>query len=142
MIDNKSHRIELLNSFDSSVEVELYASDHWTRQADFPGELPFSDFSVASLEDRLYVFGKLNIHLIKVGVIFHKFMIFRYLNGKHEFSGGNRKGYSQKSVYVGEKTERGLEWTAAPNLLKERQYHRSVTIENQIYHIGGDTNIK
>ena len=41
------------------------------------------------------------------------------------------------SVYVGEKTERGLEWTAAPDLLKERYCHRSITIDNKIYHIGG-----
>ena len=39
---------------------------------------------------------------------------------------------------MGEKTERGLEWTAAPDLLKARHGHRSITIENKIYHIGGD----
>ena len=79
MIENKSRWIELLNSFESGLEVELYTSGHWTRQADFPGESYFYYFSVASLEDRLYVFGKLNILLIEVGFIFRKFMIFRYI---------------------------------------------------------------
>ena len=78
MIENKSHWIELSNSFDSGLEVEVYTSGHWTRQADFPGEKYFYYFSVASLEDKLYVFGKMNILLIKVGFIFHKFMIIRY----------------------------------------------------------------
>ena len=52
------------------------------------------------------------------------------------FSGGYESG-TRSSVYVGEKTIRGLEWTAAPDLLKERYAHRSITIENKIYHIGG-----
>ena len=72
MIENKSHLIELLNSFDSGSEVELYTSGHWTRQADFPGGNNFWYFSVASLEDKLYVFGKLNILSIKVGFTFHQ----------------------------------------------------------------------
>ena len=52
----------------------------------------------------------------------------------------NFQGYSptRSSVYVGEKTERGLEWTPAPELLGPRYAHRSITIENTIHHIGGD----
>ena len=59
---------------------------------------------------------------------------------KHLFSGGYYP--TRSSVYVGEKTEGGLEWTAAPDLLKERYQHRSITIENHIYHIGGASNTK
>ena len=41
---------------------------------------------------------------------------------------------------MGQKTEQGLVWTAAPDLLEKRGYHRSLTIEDRIYHVGGTDN--
>ena len=80
-------------------------------------------------------------------MLYYQIIIYIYINENHELSGGwvyNEGPWS--SVYVGEKTGRGLEWTPfTVDLLKKRSYHRSVTIENHIYHIGGinqETNIE
>ena len=94
-----------MNSFESELVVELYANNQWTRQADFPGEKSFSEFSVASLEDRLYVFGKLNIHLIKVGFIFHKFMIFRYLMVNMNFQAATAEMQDHKNQFMWERKQ-------------------------------------
>ena len=52
--------------------------------------------------------------------------------------GSNRDG---KSVHIGRMTDLGLEWTKGPELLIARRGHRSISIENHIYHIGGGGNL-
>ena len=38
-------------------------------------------------------------------------------------------------------TDLGLEWTKGPELLIAREGHRSISIENQVYHFGGYGNL-
>ena len=38
-------------------------------------------------------------------------------------------------------TDLGLEWTKGPELLIGRHAHRSISIENQVYHFGGSGNL-
>ena len=52
--------------------------------------------------------------------------------------GASRDG---KSVHIGRMTDLGLEWTKGPELLIARERHRSILIENRIYHIGGSGNL-
>ena len=62
------------------------------------------------------------------------------INWKFIFiSGGyNHKSESLQSVWLGKMTRLGLKWSKGPDLLLSRDGHRSITVGNQIYHIGGD----
>ena len=48
---------------------------------------------------------------------------------------GHRIGL--KSVTLGRMTKLGLEWSKGPDLLLPRWGHRSIVVDNQIYHIAG-----
>ena len=48
--------------FGSNNEVELYESGNWYNQPRFPEEDSFYDYSVATYEDLLYVFGEFNFY--------------------------------------------------------------------------------
>ena len=113
--------------FGSNNEVELYESGNWYNQPRFPEEDYFYYYSVATYEDLLYVFGELNFY-------FDRHFITQFF-----ISGGrNRDG---KLVHIGRMTDLGLEWTKGPELLIARERHRSILIENRIYHIGGSGNL-
>ena len=46
----------------SDNDVELYASGNWYNQPRFPEDDYFCDYSVATYEDQLYVFGEFNFY--------------------------------------------------------------------------------
>ena len=55
------------------------------------------------------------------------------------FSGGNNR--DKKAVTIGQMTDLGLEWSKGPDLLLARFGHRSISIGNEIYIIGGNGNM-
>ena len=47
----------------------------------------------------------------------------------------------EKAVTIGQMTDLGLEWSKGPDLLLGRNGHRSISITNEIYILGGHQNM-
>ena len=111
----------------SNIEVEIFSNGNWYLQPAFPETKYFRYYSTTTFENILYVFGKSiykkNLNNVK----------------PIKFLGGLIR--SGKAVTIGRMTDLGLEWTKGPDLLLARYGHRSISIGNEIYIIGGSGNL-